>query len=162
MIPAPFEYVRVGSVEEAVAALEEHGEDAKLLAGGHSLLPLMKLRLATPTVLVDVGRVSSLSFVEDRGDHVAVGALTRHRDMETSTLLQQEVPILAAAAATIGDPQVRHRGTLGGSLAHGDPASDLPAILLATEGSVTVRGEGGDREVVAADFFEDYLTTAVG
>jgi len=162
VIPAPFDYVRASSVEEAVAALVEHGEDAKLLAGGHSLLPLMKLRLATPTVLIDVGRLRDLSYVEDRGDHVAVGALTRHRDMEVSPLLQQEVPILSAAAATIGDPQVRHRGTIGGSLAHGDPASDLPAVALACGASLVAQGPGGSERVIAADdFFTGFLETAL-
>ena len=162
MIPAPFDYVRAGSVEEAVAALVEHGEDTKLLAGGHSLLPLMKLRLATPSVLVDVGPLrGELSYVEDRGDHVAVGALTRHRDVETSALLLREVPVLAAAAATVGDPQVRHRGTLGGSLAHGDPASDLPAVVLACGASLVARGPDGERVIAAADFFQGFLETAL-
>lgn len=162
MIPAPFEYVRADTVEGALAALAEYGDEAKVLAGGHSLLPLMKLRLATPAVLVDVGRLRELSFVEDRGDHVAVGALTRHRDVETSALLQHEVPILAAAAATVGDPQVRHRGTLGGSLAHGDPASDLPAVVLALGGTMLVRGPKGERTVPASEFFRGFLETAVG
>ena len=161
MIPAPFEYVRAGSAEEAVALLVEHGDEAKLLAGGHSLLPLMKLRLATPAVLVDVGRVRELSYVEDRGDHIAVGALTRHRDLETSALLQQEVPLLSAAAATVGDPQVRHRGTLGGSLAHGDPASDLPAVALAVGATLVARGTGGERVIPAAEFFRGFLETAL-
>ena len=106
--------------------LAEHGDEAKLLAGGHSLLPLMKLRLAVPGVLVDIGRLSDLSYIRDDGDHVAIGALTRHRDLETSDVLKEHVPLLAHAAAQVGDPQVRHRGTIGGSLAHGDPASDLP------------------------------------
>jgi carbon-monoxide dehydrogenase medium subunit len=161
VIPAPFEYVRAGSAEEAVALLAEHGDEAKLLAGGHSLLPLMKLRLATPAVLVDVGRVRELSYVEDRGDHVAVGALTRHRDLETSALLQQEVPLLSTAAATVGDPQVRHRGTLGGSLAHGDPASDLPAVALAVGATLVARGPGGERTIPAAEFFRGFLETAL-
>jgi carbon-monoxide dehydrogenase medium subunit len=162
VIPAPFDYVRPSSLDEALAALAAHGDEAKVLAGGHSLLPLMKLRLATPSVLVDVGRLRQLSYVEDRGDHVAVGALTRHRDVETSELLQREVPILPAAAATVGDPQVRHRGTLGGSLAHGDPASDLPAVVLALGGSMVVRGPSGERVVPAAEFFRGFLETAVG
>lgn len=162
MIPAPFEYVRASSVDEALAVLAAHGDDAKLLAGGHSLLPLMKLRLATPAVLVDVGRLRDLSFVEDRGDHVAVGALTRHHDVETSELLRRQVPILSAAAATVGDPQVRHRGTLGGSLAHGDPASDLPAVVLALGASMVVRGPSGERVVRASEFFRGFLETAVG
>lgn len=161
MIPAAFDYVRAGSVDEALAQLGEHGEDAKVLAGGHSLLPLMKLRLATPTVLIDIGRLDELSYVEDRDDHVAVGGLTRHRDLETSPLLRAEVPLLAAAAATVGDPQVRHRGTLGGSLAHGDPASDLPAVVLALGGTLVAQGPGGRREIAAEDFFEGFLETAL-
>ena len=129
MIPAPFDYVRAGSAGEAIAALAEHGDDAKLLAGGMSLLPLMKLRLATPAVLVDVGRVRDLSYVRDAGDHVAVGALTRHRDLEISDVLAAQCAPLRTVAAEVGDNQVRHRGTIGGSVSHGDPASDLPALL---------------------------------
>ncbi|HUS61079.1 MAG TPA: xanthine dehydrogenase family protein subunit M [Acidimicrobiales bacterium] len=161
MIPAAFDYVRADSVDHAVALLGEHGDDAKLLAGGHSLLPLMKLRLATPSVIVDVGRVSELSYVSDGGDHVAIGGLTRHRDIETSELVQREVPLLAAAAAQVGDPQVRHRGTIGGSIAHGDPASDLPAVVLAVGGSVVARGPDGDRTIGAADLFTGFLETAL-
>ena len=126
MIPAAFDYVRADSADAAIAALVEHGDEAKLLAGGHSLLPLMKLRLAAPSVLVDIGRLSDLSYVRDGGDHVAIGGLTRHRDLETSDLLGTEAPLLRHAAGQVGDPQVRHRGTIGGSIAHGDPASDLP------------------------------------
>ena len=123
MIPAAFEYVRAGSAAEAVSLIGQHGDDAKFLAGGHSLLPLMKLRLASPSVLVDIGRVSDLSYIRDAGDHVAIGALTRHMDVEKSPLLQQHVPLLAHAASHVGDPQVRHRGTLGGTIAHADPAA---------------------------------------
>jgi len=133
MIPAPFDYVRAGSADEALSLLGSHGDEAKLLAGGHSLIPLMKLRLAAPSVLIDVGRVSDLSYIREAGDQVAIGALTRHRDIETSQLLQSQVPILAHVAGLVGDPQVRHRGTIGGSLAHGDPASDLPAGRLRGE-----------------------------
>ena len=122
MIPATFDYERAASADEAIASLGEHGDDAKLLAGGHSLLPLMKLRLASPSVLIDVGRLTDLSYIRDGGDHIAIGALTRHRDLETSDLLKQQVPLLAHAAGHVGDPQVRHRGTIGGSLAHADPA----------------------------------------
>lgn len=161
MIPSPFEYVRASSAEEAVAALTEHGDEAKVLAGGHSLLPLMKLRLATPAVLVDVSRCSDLSYVRDEGDQIAIGGLTRHRDVETSQLLRAEAPLLAAAAATVGDPQVRHRGTLGGSLAHGDPASDLPAVVLAMGGTVVARGPAGTREIAADEFFQGFLETAL-
>ena len=161
MIPAAFDYVRAGSAEEAVSLLQSHGEDAKLLAGGHSLIPLMKLRLASPSVLIDVARVRDLSYIRDGGDHVAIGALTRHHDIEHSDLLQTEVPILAHVAGLVGDPQVRHRGTLGGSLAHGDPASDLPAVVLALGGTLVARGSGGEREIPAAEFFTGFLETAL-
>lgn len=159
MIPAAFEYARAGSVDEAVALLAEHGGDAKLLAGGHSLLPLMKLRLAIPSVLIDVGRLDELSYIRDAGDEVAIGGLTRHHDVETSDLLREHVPLLHAAAAHVGDPQVRHRGTLGGSLAHGDPASDLPAVVLALGGTIAVRGSSGERTIPATEFFRDFLET---
>jgi aerobic carbon-monoxide dehydrogenase medium subunit len=161
MIPAPFDYLRAGSVEEAIAALGEHGDDAKLLAGGMSLLPLMKLRLATPAVLVDVGRLRDLSYVRDAGDHLAVGALTRHRDLETSELLAEQCDALRAVAAEVGDNQVRHRGTIGGSVAHGDPASDLPALLLALDATFVIRGTGGERTIEARDFFRGFLETAL-
>jgi aerobic carbon-monoxide dehydrogenase medium subunit len=161
MIPAAFEYVRAGSAEEAVAALGERGEDAKLLAGGMSLLPLMKLRLATPAVLVDVGRLGELSYVRDGGDHIAIGALTRHRDLETNDLLAQQCGVLQSVASEVGDNQVRHRGTIGGSVAHGDPASDLPAALLALDGTFVVRGPGGERTIPAGEFFQGFLETAL-
>jgi carbon-monoxide dehydrogenase medium subunit len=161
MIPAPFEYARADSLDDAVALLGEHGDDAKVLAGGHSLLPLMKLRLAIPSVLVDVGRLRELSFVRDDGDTIAIGGLTRHHDVEHDALVREHVPILAAAAAEVGDPQVRHRGTLGGSLAHGDPASDLPAVVLALRGDIVVRGTGGERVIGADDFFRGFLETAL-
>ncbi len=161
MIPAAFDYVRAGSAEEALSALGEHGDEAKLLAGGHSLVPLMKLRLATPAVLVDVGRVDDLKYIRDGGDHVAIGALTRHRDVETSPLLRADVPILAHATSHVGDPQVRHRGTIGGSIAHGDPASDLPAVLLALGATLVVQGTDGTREVAADDFFRGFLETTL-
>ena len=136
MIPAAFDYKRAGSSEEAVALIAEYGDEAKFLAGGHSLLPMMKLRLAVPTVLVDIGRVGDLSYIDDRDDHIAIGALATHRSLETSELLIAECPILAHVASKVGDPQVRHRGTIGGSLAHSDPASDLPAAVLALGGSL--------------------------
>jgi aerobic carbon-monoxide dehydrogenase medium subunit len=161
VIPVAFDYVRAGSVDEALAALGEHGDDAKLLAGGHSLLPLMKLRLATPAVLVDIGRLQDLSYIRDAGDHVAIGGLTRHRALETSDLLADQVPLLAHAAGQVGDPQVRHRGTIGGSIAHGDPASDLPAVLLALGATVVARGTGGDREIPIDDLFTGFLETAI-
>ncbi|HEY3701798.1 MAG TPA: xanthine dehydrogenase family protein subunit M [Acidimicrobiales bacterium] len=162
MIPVAFDYQRVTSVDEALGLLATHGDEAKLLAGGHSLLPLMKLRLAVPAVLVDVGRLRDLSYVRDAGDHIAVGALTRHRDLETSELLASQVPILAHVAGLVGDPQVRHRGTIGGSLAHGDPASDLPAVVLALGGTLVARGRGGERTIPAQSFFEGFLQTALG
>ncbi|HUQ39065.1 MAG TPA: xanthine dehydrogenase family protein subunit M [Acidimicrobiales bacterium] len=161
MIPSLFDYVRAGSAEEAIALLGEHGEDAKLLAGGHSLLPLMKLRLANPSVLIDVGRLDELSYVRDDGDHLAIGALTRHCDLERSPVLAEHAPLLAHTAGQVGDPQVRHRGTLGGTLAHGDPASDLPAAVLALGGTMVMRGPNGERHVAASDFFQGFLETAL-
>jgi len=161
VIPAAFEYVRAGSADEVVAALGEHGDEAKVIAGGMSLLPLMKLRLATPTVLVDAGRIDELSYVRDVGDHLAIGALTRHRDLETSELLGESCGVLRGVAAEVGDNQVRHRGTLGGSVAHGDPASDLPAVLLALDATFVAQGPSGSRELAAAAFFEGFLETAL-
>ena len=147
MIPAAFDYVRASSAEEAVSLAGQHGDDAKFLAGGHSLLPLMKLRLAQPSVLVDIGRITDLSYIREDGDHIAIGALTRHHDVETSALLAEHVPLLAHAASHVGDPQVRHRGTIGGSIAHADPASDLPATTLALGATYVAQGPGGTREI---------------
>ena len=161
MIPAAFDYVRAGSAEEAVSLLVEHGDEAKLLAGGHSLVPMMKLRLAVPTVVVDVGRVDDLRYINDVGDHLAIGALTTHRMLETSQLLADQCPILPAVAHVVGDPQVRHRGTLGGTLAHSDPASDLPAAVLALGGTLVAQGPNGSREIAAADFFTGYFESAL-
>jgi aerobic carbon-monoxide dehydrogenase medium subunit len=162
MIPAAFDYIRVDSADAAVAALVEHGEDAKILAGGHSLVPLLKLRLAAPSMLIDVGRVKDLSFIRDGGDHIAVGAMTRHHDMEHSTMLAEHVSLLPLVAREVGDSQVRHRGTIGGSLAHADPASDLPAAMMALNATLVARGPGGERTIAAADFFHGFLTTALG
>lgn len=159
MIPVAFDYERATSVEHALSLLAEHGDDAKLLAGGHSLLPLMKYRLAAPAVVVDIGRLSDLSYVREDGDTLAIGALTRHRDVEVSDLVHSQAGLLAAATSKVGDPQVRHRGTLGGSLAHGDPASDLPATLIALGGSLVVDGPSGRRETSADDFFTGFLET---
>ncbi len=161
MIPAAFDYVRADSAEEAISLIGEHGEDAKFLAGGHSLLPLMKLRLAQPTVLVDIGRLTDLSYIRDAGDHVAIGALTRHMDVETSSLLAEHVPLLSHAASFVGDPQVRHRGTIGGSIAHADPASDLPATTLALGATYVAQGPNGTREIAAADFYQGFLTSSL-
>src|SRR4051812_685440 len=161
MIPAAFDYVRADSVGAASAALTEHGEDAKLLAGGMSLLPLMKLRLAVPTVLVAVGRLDDLRYVRDDGDRIAIGALSRHRDLETDALLAAQCGGVQAVAAEVGDNQVRHRGTIGGSVAHGDPASDLPAVLLALDADFVLQGPSGTRRVAATDFFTGFLETAL-
>ena len=161
MIPAAFDYKRATSAAEAVSLVGEHGDDAKFLAGGHSLLPLMKLRLAQPSVLIDIGRLSDLSYIRDGGDHVAVGALTRHRDIETSDLLKEHVPLLAHAASHVGDPQVRHRGTIGGSIAHADPASDLPATTLALGATYVAQGPSGTREIAATDFYQGFLESAL-
>ena len=161
MIPAAFDYVRAGSAEEAISLIAQYGDEAKFLAGGHSLLPLMKLRLAQPTVLVDIGRVSDLSYIRDGGDHVAIGALTRHMDVETNDLLRTDVPLLAHAAGHVGDPQVRHRGTIGGTIAHADPASDLPATTLALGATYVVQGPNGTRQIAATDFYHGFLTSAL-
>ena len=161
MIPAKFDYERAESVEHALELLNREGE-VKLLAGGHSLLPLMRLRLAAPTMLVDIGRLRDLSYVRDGGDHVAVGALTTHEEAHFSELLQRECPILAHAAGEVGDPQVRHRGTVGGSAAHADPASDLPTVLLALDADLVVHGPGGDRTVPARDFWKGIFESELG
>ena len=157
MIPAAFDYVRAGSAAEAISLIGQHGSDAKFIAGGHSLLPMMKLRLAQPAVLVDISRISDLSYIKDAGDHIAIGALTRHMDVEKSSVLAQHVPLLAHAAGHVGDPQVRHRGTIGGSIAHADPASDLPATTLALGATYVVQGPNGTREIAASDFYKSFL-----
>jgi carbon-monoxide dehydrogenase medium subunit len=162
VIPASFSYERARSVDEALELAARHGDDAKFLAGGHSLLPLMKLRLAMPEVVIDLGRVPGLSYIEERNGHIAVGALTRHHDVENSGLLARELPLLAHAAGQVGDPQVRHRGTIGGSLAHGDPASDLPAVVLALDATLVARGPAGEREIGAGEFFSSLFETALG
>ena len=157
MIPAEFDYTAPESLQDAISALVDGGEDAKLLAGGHSLIPLMKLRLAAPSLLVDLRKVPGLHGVERQNGHWRIGALTPHTLLERTT----ELGIVSQVAATIADPQVRHRGTIGGSLAHGDPASDLLAVMLITEAEVTLQGPSGQRTVAAADLFRDYLETAV-
>jgi len=157
MIPAAFDYVRASSAAEAISLIGQHGSDAKFIAGGHSLLPMMKLRLAQPAVLVDISRISDLSYIKDAGDHIAIGAMTRHMDVEKSPVLAQHVPLLAHAAGHVGDPQVRHRRTIGGSIAHADPASDLPATTLALGATYVVRGPNGTREIAASDFYKSFL-----
>ena len=160
MIPAAFDYEVAESVDHAIELLGDR-EDAKLLAGGHSLVPAMKLRLARPTSLVDIGRLDDLSYVTEDGDTIAIGALTRHKDVAGAPLLQEHCPIVSFTAGQIGDPQVRHRGTIGGSLAHGDPASDLPTVILALDGELVARGPAGDRTIAAAEFFTGVFQTAL-
>lgn len=161
MIPVAFDYERVDSAAAALALLAEHGDEAKLLAGGHSLLPMMKLRLAYPSVLVDIGRIEDLNYVRDAGDHLAIGALTKHRAIETNALVVEHSPLLAHATSQVGDPQVRHRGTIGGSLAHADAAADHPATLLAVGGSVVVSGPNGDRVIPATELFTGFLESSI-
>lgn len=161
MIPAAFDYVRAESAEEAISLIAQHGDEAKFIAGGHSLLPMMKLRLAQPSVLIDIGRLSDLSYIRDDGDKIAIGAMTRHMDVETSDILAQHVPLLAHAAGHVGDPQVRHRGTIGGSIAHADPASDLPATTLALGATYVAQGPNGTREIAAADFYQTFFESAL-
>jgi carbon-monoxide dehydrogenase medium subunit len=160
MIPVGFDYARPDSVEGALGLLAEHGEDATVLAGGHSLLPVMKLRLAAPELVIDIGKLAELDYIRIDGDEVAIGAATKHRTVESSDVLAAECPLLAAVAHTVGDPQVRHRGTIGGSLAHADPASDLPAAVLALDGSVVLRSARGDRRVAITDFYTGIFSTA--
>jgi carbon-monoxide dehydrogenase medium subunit len=160
MISAPFEYEVAESVDHAIELLGTK-EDAKLLAGGHSLLPLMKFRLARPGTLVDIGRLSDLAGVSNSGEQLKVGALTRHHDLANDPLVQEHCPILAYAATLVGDSQVRHRGTIGGSLAHGDPASDLPTIALTLDADLVARGPNGERSIPAAEFFRGFYETAL-
>jgi carbon-monoxide dehydrogenase medium subunit len=159
MIPVGFDYARPDSVDGALALLAEHGEDATLLAGGHSLLPVMKLRLAAPEMIIDIGRLSELAHIDIDGDEVVIGAGCRHRAVEASEMLGAECPLLPAVARTVGDPQVRHRGTIGGSLAHADPASDLPAAVLALGGSVVLRSPRGERTVGITEFYTGMFST---
>jgi len=161
MIPAPFEYVAPKTLEEALRLVERHGDEAKILAGGHSLLPLMKLRLAQPRYVIDIGRLRGMSYIREENGRIAIGALTTHADVAASDLLRAKCPLLAETAAQIGDVQVRNRGTLGGSLAHADPAADYPAAILALDAEVVIASKAGARTVAARDFFVDMLTTAL-
>ncbi len=161
MIPAAFDYDVAESLDHAVELLGKGGGDAKLLAGGHSLIPALKLRIARPSLLVDIGRLSSLAYVKDAGTHIAIGALTRHAAAAADPLLQEHCPIVSFTAGQIGDPQVRHRGTLGGSISHGDPASDMPAVMLALGAELDVHGPGGTRTIPAAEFFTGVFETAL-
>jgi carbon-monoxide dehydrogenase medium subunit len=162
MIPAPFEYRAATSVDEALALLTESGEDAKLLAGGHSLLPMMKLRLAQPAVLIDIGGISELSYVRADGEVLAIGAMTRHAEVARSEAVRADAPLLAHAAGLVGDPQIRHRGTIGGSLAHADPAADLPMAVSALDATLVLHGPSGRREVGVDEFFLGFFDTALG
>ncbi len=162
MIPQAFDYVTPKSLDEAIRALSSHGEEAKILAGGHSLLPMMKLRLANPKFLIDIRAIPGLVGIEQKGDKISIGPLTTHYRIESSKLLRAKCQLVAQAAAAIGDVQVRNRGTIGGSLAHADPAADLPAAILALGGELKVKGPKGDRQIAAEDFFLGLMTTSLG
>jgi carbon-monoxide dehydrogenase medium subunit len=161
MIPASFEYAAPTSLDEAISLLRQHGDEAKVLAGGHSLLPLMKLRLAAPALLVDIGRIRGLNFIREDGNTIAIGALTPYVALEDSDLLRRRVPLLAQAAGMVGDQQVRNRGTLGGAVAHADPAGDMPSVVTALGGTIVARGPNGERTIPAGEFFQDVFTSAL-
>ena len=162
MIPAEFDYVRPSTVDEAVAALAAAGEDAKVLGGGQSLMPVLRLRMGEPSVLVDTTRIDELKGISEDGNSIVIGAGTTHDEVEKSALVREHLALLAAATATVADRQIRHRGTLGGAMAHADPAGDQPGTALALEATFTIAGPGGRRSVPASEFFVDYFTTAVG
>jgi carbon-monoxide dehydrogenase medium subunit len=162
MIPATFDYVRAGSVDEAIALLEQHGDEAKLLAGGHSLIPMMKLRLAAPATLIDIAGIPQLGSIGVNGTRISIGALTKHASLSDSDALKSHAPALWDAANALGDPQVRNRGTIGGASAHGDPSADYPAVLHVLEATFTLVGKGGQRDVPAAEFFRGMFDTALG
>jgi carbon-monoxide dehydrogenase medium subunit len=162
MIPATFEYHRATSVDDAIRLLGEHGDDAKLLAGGHSLIPMMKLRLAAPAVLIDIGGIPQLDTIDASGSRITIGALTKHAALAASDALKKNAPALWDAANDLGDPQVRNRGTIGGASAHGDPSADYPAVLQALDATFTLTGKGGTRELKASDFFQGMFETALG
>jgi carbon-monoxide dehydrogenase medium subunit len=162
VIPSKFDYVKPSSVADAVAALQQGGEDAKILAGGQSLIPVLRLRLATPSVLIDLGGIPELRGIREDGDRIVIGAMTAYHDIIRDDLVKQHVTLLAQATETVADSQVRHRGTLGGSLAHADPAGDLGAVALALDAELVIAGADGSRTVPASDFFVDYFTTAIG
>ena len=161
MIPASFDYLKPGSLAEAVQAYAAAGEDAKLLAGGQSLLPILRLRLAYPELVIDLSGIGELTGVTDDGDALLIGAMTTHADILADPLIRQHAPLIAQATETVADRQVRHRGTFGGSLAHADPAGDLPAVALALDAQLRVQGPDGQRAIAARDFFSDYLTTSM-
>jgi carbon-monoxide dehydrogenase medium subunit len=161
MIPVAFDYLRPATVEDAVAALAGSGGDGKLLAGGHSLLPVLRLRLAAPSLLVDLGGIAALRGVQVDGEALVIGAMTTHAEVAGSPVVAESAPLLGQAAASVGDRQVRHRGTLGGSLAHADPAGDLPTVAVALDAELVLAGPTGQRTVPAREFFVDYFTTAL-
>ena len=162
MQPVAFDYEVAESVDHAIDLLGEHGDEAKLIAGGHSLIPLLRLRLAAPAVLIDLDRLEDLRYVREEGDHLAIGALTRHRQVLNNPLVQEHCGILSFTAGLLGDPSVQHRGTIGGALAHGDPSGDLPNVVTTLEGELVIKGPDGERTVRTADFFQDYLMTDLG
>ncbi|WP_019806566.1 FAD binding domain-containing protein, partial [Saccharomonospora halophila] len=161
MIPAPFDYVAPSTADDAVRALADAGEDAKILAGGQSLLPVLRLRMAAPTTVIDLTNIGELRGVRDDGDALVIGAMTTHHDVQRDPLIAEHAALLARATETVADPQVRHRGTFGGSLAHADPAGDLPAPALAMDTEMVLRGMDGTRRVPAEEFFADFFTTAL-
>ena len=161
MIPTQFDYVAPTTLAEAVSLLAEHKDDAKILAGGHSLIPAMKLRLAQPQLLIDIGRIKDLSYVREEAGHLRIGAMTTHYELESSARVREICPLLSACAGSIGDVQVRNRGTIGGSLAHADPAADWPAAILALDAELVATSASGERTIKATDFFVDMLTTAL-
>ena len=161
MNSSPFAYQRAGSVEEAISLLQQHGDGAKLIAGGHSLLPIMKLRLAEPEMLIDIGRVPELQGIRREDGEIVIGALATHHQVSTDPQIQSVIPLLADTAARVGDRQVRNRGTIGGALAHADAAADYPAAILALEATIFARGPRGERQIAAGEFFLDFLTTAL-
>lgn len=162
MIPMAFDYEVAESVDHAVELLGQHGEDSKLLAGGHSLIPIMRLRLAAPSVLIDLGKLEELRYVRDEGGHLAIGAMTRHRDLLFNDLIKEHCGIVGWTAGLLGDPSVQHRGTIGGTLSHGDSSGDMPSVITALEGELVIQGPEGQRTVKAADFFQDYMMTDLG
>ncbi len=162
MIPESFDYQRASSVDEAISLLQQHGEDAKIVAGGHSLVPTMKLRLATPGTLIDIGGISELKYINDKGDHLAIGAGATHWMIESSDLIQKKAPGLSQAAAQVGDVQVRNRGTIGGVLAHSDPQADYPGVVLALDATLVVEGSSGERTIAVSDYFTGLWETALG
>jgi len=162
MIPESFDYQRASSVSEAISLLQQHGEDAKIVAGGHSLVPTMKLRLATPGTLIDIGGISELKYINDKGDYLAIGAGATHWMIESSDLIQKKAPGLSQAAAQVGDVQVRNRGTIGGVLAHSDPQADYPGVVLALDATLVVQGSRGERTIAVSDYFTGLWETALG